>query len=111
MLSIHLKLSQLRQPVFHNKLKARLFQIIDNSYLKKNGTLKYKCLVIGKQDIYFVRHHSDNSDKYSEADIKGMLGFLVDNIYLVFGDQVFQQSVGIHMGTNCAPLLADLFLY
>jgi hypothetical protein len=48
--------------------------------------------------------------KYTEADIKGMLGFLVDNIYLVFGDQVFQQSVGIPMGTNCAPLLADLFL-
>jgi hypothetical protein len=40
-----------------------------------------------------------------------MLTFLVDIIYVVFGDQVFQQSVGIHMGTNCAPLLADLFLY
>ena len=40
-----------------------------------------------------------------------MLGFLVDNIYVVFGDQVFQQSIGIPMGTNCAPLLADLFLY
>ena len=40
-----------------------------------------------------------------------MLGFLVDNIYVVFGDQVFQQSVGIPMGTNCAPLLANLFLY
>jgi hypothetical protein len=24
---------------------------------------------------------------------------------------VFQQLVGIPMGTNCAPLLADLFLY
>jgi hypothetical protein len=40
-----------------------------------------------------------------------MLGFLVKNIYVVFGDQVFQQSVGIPMGTNYAPLLADLFLY
>ena len=37
-----------------------------------------------------------------------MLGFLIDNIYVVFGDQVFQQSVGIPMGINCAPLLADL---
>jgi hypothetical protein len=49
--------------------------------------------------------------KYSEVDIKGILGFLVDNIYILFGDQVFQQSVGIVMGTNCPPLLADLFLY
>jgi hypothetical protein len=40
-----------------------------------------------------------------------MLGFLVDNIYVVFGDKVFQQSVGIPMGTNFALLLADLFWY
>jgi hypothetical protein len=80
-------------------------------FLNKNGTRKYKFIVIGKQDTYFVRHHSDSPYKYSEADIKSMLGFLIDNIYVVFGDQVFQQSVSIPMGTNCAPLLADLFLY
>jgi hypothetical protein len=67
--------------------------------------------VIGKQDTYFVRHHSDSPHKYSDANIKGMHGFLVDNIYVVIGDQVFQQSVDISMGTNCAPLLADVFLY
>jgi hypothetical protein len=49
--------------------------------------------------------------KYSEADFTGVLGFLVDNIYVVFEDQMFQQSVGIRMGTNRAPLLADLFLH
>ena len=101
--------STLYTTIPHNKLKSRLFQIIDNCFLNKNGTRKYKFLVIGKQDTYFVRHHSDSPYKYSEADIKGMLGFLVDNIYVVFGNQVFQQSVGIPMGTNCAPLLADLF--
>ena len=40
-----------------------------------------------------------------------MIEFLVDNIYVTFGGQLFQQMVGIPMGTNCAPLLADLFLY
>jgi hypothetical protein len=49
--------------------------------------------------------------KYSETDIKGMIGFLVGNIYVVFGDQVFRQPVGIPMDTNCSPLLADLFLH
>jgi hypothetical protein len=58
-----------------------------------------------------VRHQSDSQYNYSETDIKDMVGFLTDNIYVVFGDKVFQQSVGIPMGTNCAPLLADLFLY
>ena len=44
-------------------------------------------------------------------DICKMIEFLVDNIYLRFGGQLFRQMVGIPMGTNCAPLLADLFLY
>ena len=35
----------------------------------------------------------------------------MDNIYVRFGGQLFRQIVGIPMGTNCAPLLADLFLY
>ena len=29
---------------------------------------------------------------------------------MVFGGKVFQQIVGIPMGTNCAPLLAEIFL-
>ena len=49
--------------------------------------------------------------KYSEVEIKKMLEFLIDHIYDVVGGQVFQQSVGIPMGTNCTPLLADMFLY
>jgi hypothetical protein len=78
-------------------------------FLTKNGTKKYKLLAI--LDTYFLRHDSDSPHKYSEAEIKGILGFLVDNIYVVFGEQISQQSVGTPMGTNCAPLLADLSLY
>jgi hypothetical protein len=40
-----------------------------------------------------------------------MLEFLIDSIFVSFGEALFQQVVGITMGTNCAPLLADLFLY
>ena len=39
-----------------------------------------------------------------------MLEFLVD-IFVVFAGKVFQQIISIPMGTNCAPLLADMFLY
>jgi hypothetical protein len=38
-----------------------------------------------------------------------MLGFLINSVFIVFGNQVFQLSVGIPMGTNCAPLIAGLF--
>ena len=36
---------------------------------------------------------------------------LIDYIFVMFGGRVFQQTVDIPMGTNSAPLLADLFLY
>ena len=39
------------------------------------------------------------------------LTFLLDNIYIRFGTKLFRQIVDIPMGTNCAPLVADLFLF
>jgi hypothetical protein len=66
--------------------------------------------VLGRDRCYFVKHHSDSTKKFSETDIFNMLEFLIDNIFVMFGGRVYQQTVGIPMGTNCAPLLADLFL-
>ena len=37
--------------------------------------------------------------------------FLKENIYVQFEGMVYQQIVGIHMGTTCAPLIADWFLF
>ena len=35
----------------------------------------------------------------------------MDNIYIRFGNKLYRQIVGIPMGTNCAPLVGDLFLF
>ena len=37
------------------------------------------------------------------------LEFLLDNIFVRFGDNVYRQVIGIPLGTYCAPLIADLF--
>ena len=39
------------------------------------------------------------------------LTFLLDNVYIRFGSKLYQQIVSIPMGTNCASLEADLFLF
>jgi hypothetical protein len=85
--------------------------LILQTWPKKNGQRRYKYLVLGRDISYFVKHHSDSTKKFSEADIFNILEFLIDNTFAMFGGRVFQQSVGIPLGTNCAPLLADLFLY
>ena len=103
--------STLYTTIPHDKLKSKLASIIRNSFMFKNGNRRYKYLVLGHKESYFVKEHSDSKHKYSEDDIIKMLEFLVDNIFVVFAGKVFQQIVGIPMGTNCAPLLADIFLY
>ena len=35
----------------------------------------------------------------------------MDNIYIRFDTKLYRQIVGIPMGTDCAPLVADLFLF
>ena len=39
------------------------------------------------------------------------LTFQLVNIYIRFGTKLFRQIVGISMGTNSAPLVANLFLF
>ena len=35
----------------------------------------------------------------------------LDNIYVRFGSKLYRQNVGIPMGTNCVPHVANLFLF
>jgi hypothetical protein len=95
----------------HSKLKDKLRELVQLCFIEKNGQRRYKYLVLGRDRSYFVKHHSDSTKKFSETDIVKMVEFLIDNIFAMFGGRDFQQTVGIPMGTNCAPLLADLFFY
>jgi hypothetical protein len=53
----------------------------------------------------------DKTSSIYQEQVISMLEFLIDNIFVSFGGTLCQQVVGIPMGTNYAPLLANLFLY
>ena len=40
-----------------------------------------------------------------------VLVFLLDNIFIRFGNKLYRQVVSVPMGTNCAPLAADSLLF
>ena len=95
----------------HDLLKSRMNNIINNAFKHKNGATRYTHIKVGRNKSYFTSDPLNGDNKYTANDICKMIEFLVDNIYVRFGGQLFRQMVGIPMGTNCAPLLADLFLY
>ena len=67
--------------------------------------------MVGYNSTYVSNKIQKGKTGYSEEQVISMLEFLIDNIFVSFGGTLFQQVVGISMGTNCAPLLADLLLY
>ena len=84
--------------------------IIRQAFRFKNGEKRYE-YIVGYNSTYFVKDHSNAKHKYTENDIVRMIDFLIDNIFVECGGEICQQVIGIPMGTNSAPLLADLFLY
>ena len=85
--------------------------IINNAFKYRNGATRYTHIKVGRNKSYFTSDPLNGDNKYTANDICKMVEFLVDNIYVRFGGQLFRQMVGIPMGTNCAPLLPDSFLY
>ena len=55
---------------------------------------------------------------WSHQNVCDAVVYLLDNIFIRFGPKLYRQTIGIRMGTNCAPLVAncaplvaDLFLF
>jgi len=103
--------STLYTTIPHPKLKSRLKDLVTNSFWAKSGKRRYSYIVVHGMNCYFVKDHTNSKTKYTEDDIVNMISFLIYNIFIAVGGRIFQQTVGIPMGTNCAPLPADLFLH
>ena len=103
--------STLYTSIPHDLLKSRMNNIINNVFKHKNGATQYTHIKVCRNKSYFTSDPLNDDNKYTANDICKMIEFLVDNIYVRFCGQLFQQMVGIPIRTNCAPLLANLFLY
>ena len=81
---------------------------IMKSVKHKNGATRYTHIKVGRNKSYFTSDPLNGDNKYTANDICKMTEFLVDNIILIkFLVDSFSDK---WLGTNCAPLLADLFL-
>ena len=47
----------------------------------------------------------------SRNDVKESLRYLLDNIFGKFKDKIYRQIIGVPMGCDCAPFLANLYLF
>ena len=93
----------------HNLIKEKLIDLIERTFYKKEGKLYLACS--DKKEFITSADHYRGYHLWSCQNVCDALSFLLDNIYIRFGTKLYRQIVGIPMGTNCAPLVADLFLF
>ena len=89
----------------HNLIKDKLVDLIEGTFQRK-GPLYIAC---NDWNAFFTSDAVRNYDSWSCQKVCEALTFLLDNIYIRFGSKLYKQIVGIPTGTNCAPLVADLF--
>ena len=68
-------------------------------------------LACNVRNIFFISEVHKNYTLWTCQKVYEAVTFLLDNIYISFGTKLSRQIVSISMGTNCAPLVADLFLF
>ena len=90
----------------HDSLKTNKKELIITKPLVSEGHNIYCSR--GKCCWSNERKYDINVDKSQLID---MINYLVDNINVSVGNKIFCQRIGIPMGTDCAPLLDDLYLF
>ena len=56
----------------------------------------------------FKNQKNTNSVFWNKYQLISHIRWLIDNIYVVCGKSLFKQKIGIPMGTDCAPFLANI---
>ena len=91
----------------HNLIKEKLTELIEQT-LNREGSLYLAC---NDKNAFFTSEQPKRYKLWSYQKMCDALHYLLDKIFLRFGSKLHRLIVGIPMGTNYAPLVADLFLF
>ena len=94
----------------HNQLKNNV-----ESFIRKvfsfMGKKEYINSSPKSKKAYFSLKRSVNNCSFNMQELIEAVFFIIDNSYINFQDAIFRQIIGIPMGTNCAPHLANIYLH
>ena len=101
-------LNQIVRTLFHHHSKYQLHDLLERVFHTKEKSF----ITTNSFRTFWTNDRMSMRYTYFSCRERCLaIDFLIDNIYVCFGSSVFRQVIGIPMGTNSAPLLADLFLH
>ena len=99
--------STLYTKIPHQKLLEVLNELVDFCF--QGGT--HEKVSINKSNARWVSKNNKSKLSFNKDVIKDGIKYLMGNCFFTFGEKLFRQIVGIPMGSDPAPFMANLFLY
>ena len=91
----------------YNLIKDKLIDLIDRTF-KRAGS---PYLAYNDRNVFFTSEKPKKYHAWSCQNVCDALTFLLDNISFDLAPSSIDKQLGFLMGTNCAPLVADLILF
>ena len=91
----------------HNLIKEKLTELIEQTF----NTERSLYLACNDENALFTSEKPKRYKLWSCQKMCDALHYPLDNIFIRFGSKLCRQIVGIPMGTNYAPLAADLLCF
>ena len=91
----------------HQKLLDVLSELTDFCF--QGGT--HKQISVNNSGARWVSKNSKAMLTFNRNTVKDAMKYIMNNCHFTFGEKLFRQIVGIPMGSDPAPFMANLFLY
>ena len=93
----------------HTQLKANLLKFINRVF-----GFKEKPFIIPNiytKRAYFSQGRSSNKTSFSKDELIECVNYLIDNSFVIYQGKIYKQVIGIPMGTNAGPQIANTYLH
>ena len=99
--------STLYTKIPHDKLLLVLNELVDFCF---SGGVK-KFVKVSSRNAFWIDVPHERQITFSKDMIKQALHYLMNNCFFAAGNLLFRQAIGIPMGSDPAPFMANLFLF
>ena len=98
----------------HDNLKEVMARFISRVFFclsQFKNPKDYICYSPAMKKAYYSKNRSKSNICFNENELITAVNYIIEHSYVNFHDRIFRQIVGIPMGTNCAPFIANIYLH
>ena len=90
----------------HRQLKGNIKKLVKRAF----DTKKKKIICVNKRSTFFSDKAHSNMCCFCCDGLVSAMSYLIDNSFVNFKGTIYRQVIGIPMGTNSAPHMANIYL-